>query len=459
MQVAASMSVGRLAPKHTLNLDGIRELSKNVSPKLIKDNVVLRDNLHGRTIEEYTNDTFQPIIDAYNKKQRRKDRKINVSYCEWHKNNGTLSQGKGQLAYEAVLQYGTHDDLGGEYYAADTTPERKEALRKEFTNVYRQWVDDLERDFPHMTIVYASIHFDETEGTPHLHVCFQPKAECTRGLSQQVSVGRALSQDGIERLETRAEAEHEGGFQLARFYKIFHHQYQNRTLQALGYEIKDEKHGVKHIEKDGYSVVMAQAQENAQKIVQEAENRKETVKKETDRIKAKTLSTVYEAQEAAIAAKQEKTRAEQQKAVIEAQAASVKAQAEEESKQMIANATETAQKALEAAKAAKAEQERAEKKKAAAEAQTDAIKQQAKAEAQVQVVELEKQLSQARKEIKEKDTLIQKFQKKLNQVKEYLQQFHMLDHFLNWDKQKERDKQKEQAQTQSEGEEERTQSD
>lgn len=83
MQVAASMSVGRLAPKHTLNLDGIRELSKNVSPKLIKDNVVLRDNLHGRTIEEYTNDTFQPIIDAYNKKQRRKDRKINVSYCEY----------------------------------------------------------------------------------------------------------------------------------------------------------------------------------------------------------------------------------------------------------------------------------------------------------------------------------------------------------------------------------------
>lgn len=85
MKVATSMSVGRLAPKHTLNIDGIRKLSKNENSQLIKDNVVLRDNLHGRTIEEYTNDIFQPFIDAYNKKQRRKDRQIQTGYCEWHR--------------------------------------------------------------------------------------------------------------------------------------------------------------------------------------------------------------------------------------------------------------------------------------------------------------------------------------------------------------------------------------
>ena len=48
MQVAASMSVGRLAPKHSLNIDGIRAISKNVAPKLIRDDVVIIDRLRGQ---------------------------------------------------------------------------------------------------------------------------------------------------------------------------------------------------------------------------------------------------------------------------------------------------------------------------------------------------------------------------------------------------------------------------
>ena len=58
MKIAASMSVGRLAPKHSLNVDNIRAISKNVTPKLIRDDVVIIDRLRGRdgkymTIEEY----------------------------------------------------------------------------------------------------------------------------------------------------------------------------------------------------------------------------------------------------------------------------------------------------------------------------------------------------------------------------------------------------------------------
>ena len=118
MKIAASMSVGWLAPKHYLNIDNIRVISKNVTPKLIKNDVILIDRLRWQdgkhlTIEEYTDQHFQPIIDQYNAKQRRKDRQIQTGYCEWHRGNGTLSQGKGELAYEAVLQYGTHEDIGG----------------------------------------------------------------------------------------------------------------------------------------------------------------------------------------------------------------------------------------------------------------------------------------------------------------------------------------------------------
>ena len=81
MEVAASMSVGRLAPKHSLDIDGIRAISPNVNPSLIKDDVVIIDRLKRpdgshMTIEEYTDQTFQPYIDQYNAKQRRRDRQI-----------------------------------------------------------------------------------------------------------------------------------------------------------------------------------------------------------------------------------------------------------------------------------------------------------------------------------------------------------------------------------------------
>ena len=85
MKIAASMSVGRLAPKHSLNIDNIRVISKNVTPKLIRDDVVILDRLRGQngkhlTIEEYTDQHFQPYIDQYNAKQRRKDRQIQTGY-------------------------------------------------------------------------------------------------------------------------------------------------------------------------------------------------------------------------------------------------------------------------------------------------------------------------------------------------------------------------------------------
>ena len=437
MKIAASMSVGRLAPKHSLNIDGIRAISKNVTPKLIQNDVILIDRLRGQdgkhmTIEEYTDQHFQPVIDQYNAKQRRKDRQIQTGYCEWHRGNGVLSQGKGELAYEAVLQYGTHEDIGGEYYAATTSQERKAELHAQFESVYHEWVESLQRDYPHLTILYAVIHFSEVEGTPHLHVCFQPEADCTRGLAKQVSIGRALAQDGIKRIDTRAEAEQAGGFQLARFYQKFHHEYQNPTLQRLGYEIKAETHGLKHMEKDGYAVVMADAQQKAQNLVQTAEHRKKRVEEETDRIKNKALNLVYEAQEATIAAKQERVRVEREKADIEAKAASVKEQAIKESEQIIINARVEAQIAQKAAETAKAEQERAEHKKAAAEAQTEAIRQQAKEEADRRCKQLEWQLSQAEAYIAEQQTLIDTLRDKLQSLKVFLLEHKAFATFVNW---------------------------
>ena len=393
MKVAASMSVGRLAPKHSLDIDGIRAISPNVTPELIKDDVVIVDRLKRpdgshMTIEEYTDQTFQPYIDQYNAKQRRRDRQIQTGYCEWHRSNGTLSQGKGELAYEAVLQYGSHDDLGGEYYSPDTTPERKAQLRAEYEQVYRQWVADLERDFPHMTIVFAVGHFSEIEGTPHLHVCLQPQADCTRGLAKQVSIGRALARDGIERLDSRAEAEQAGGYQLARFYQKFHHEYQNPSLQWLGYEIKEEQHGLRHMEKDGYAVVM----EQADKIVQESRERAEITEK------------------ARKAAQKDLDLLETKQLMVELE---------------VDEATQTAEAARQAA-------QRAIQQKAEAEANKAAIQAQARYEAEATVRQLEAEIQEKNSIIHSLSAECEKLKTKLSRLRDYLQERNILENFLQW---------------------------
>ena len=393
MKVAASMSVGRLAPKHSLDIDGIRAISPNVTPELIKDDVVIIDRLRRpdgshMTIEEYTDQTFQPYIDQYNSKQRRKDRQIQTGYCEWHRSNGTLSQGKGELAYEAVLQYGSHDDLGGEYYSPDTALERKAQLRAEYERVYRQWVVDLERDFPHMTLVFAVAHFCETEGTPHLHVCMQPQADCSRGLAKQVSIGRALAQDGIERLDSREEAKQAGGYQLARFYQRFHHEYQNPSLQRLGYEIKAEQHGLKHMEKDGYAVVM----ERADKIVQESRERAEITEK------------------ARKAAQKDLDLLETKQLLVEIE---------------VEEATQTAEIARQAA-------ERAIQSKVEAQATEAVIRAQARYEAEATVRQLEAEIQEKNSIIHSLSAECEKLKTKLSRLRDYLQERNILENFLQW---------------------------
>ena len=404
MKVAASMSVGRLAPKHSLDIDGIRAISPNVTPELIKDDVVIIDRLRRpdgshMTIEEYTDQTFQPYIDQYNAKQRRRDRQIQTGYCEWHRSNGTLSQGKGELAYEAVLQYGSHDDLGGEYYSPDTTPERKAQLRAEYEQVYRQWVADLERDFPHMTLVFAVAHFSETEGTPHLHVCMQPQADCSRGLAKQVSIGRALAQDGIERLDSRAEAEQAGGYQLARFYQRFHHEYQNPSLQRLGYEIKAEQHGLRHMEKDGYTVVMEQAQQKAEKIVRASREQAEITEK------------------ARKAAKRDLDLLETKQLLVEMEL--------EDQQRQAAEASQTAEQARQAA-------ERAAQQAAEAKATEAAIRAQARYEAETTVRELQAQLWERDSIIHGLQAEAEKMKQKLSALREYLQERSIFENFLEW---------------------------
>ncbi len=263
MEVGVSFSVGHLAYAHDIR----KTHTANVDTTLSNDNVVLIDRLQGRTIEEYTNEKMQPYIDAYNAKQKRSDRKINEPYCSYF--NSISSKKRGQLAYEAVMQYGEHDNIGGQFYEG----KNREALKKEFTEVYAEELEAFQKMHPHLEVLWATIHFDEPEGTPHMHIGYQPIGEgYKQGLEKQISIGKALSLDGYDRLENRSKAKDEG-FQMQRmFRKVREHLKVN--VFSLGYDLKEEEHGKKHQTKTEWELEKRKDALIAQNAVLSTENAK-----------------------------------------------------------------------------------------------------------------------------------------------------------------------------------------
>lgn len=273
--IGASFSTGKIAPIHDFR-NGL--IPNNVDKERIKDNVILIDNLHGRTIEQFTNDEMQKYIDQYNEKQKQKCRRIEVPYTEWHKSNGLYTQNAKtvediKFAYEAVLCYGNNEDLWNEYFNPLTSQERKQELYKEAIEYYDKTIKEIQNKYHHIRILYAVIHADEPNGSIHAHLTFQARAEYTRGLPCQVCISRALDQDGISKLENRSEAKEEG-YQLSRLYKQVRHEIMNPELERLGYEIKEEEHDKEHIPSNIFTEKMTELDER-EKQVQEQEYFKE----------------------------------------------------------------------------------------------------------------------------------------------------------------------------------------
>lgn len=290
-KIAASNSMGRPAYLHDLR----KTISPNVNTDLSKDNVLLVDELQGRTVEEYLDELLQPAINEYNEKQKRADRKINMTYTEWHNQD----KRKGDLVYELVMQYGDKDTIGKAYYEA-TDPKEKERLRNEIEGVYRKWLKDWQEQHPGMKVLWSNIHFDEEHGTPHLHLAVSPIArDFKRGPAVQVSMQKCLENDGFPR-SRKAE-----GYQLMRAFTKFR-EIQEADLRQLGYDIKEPTRG-RHDEPEVFRQVAAAEKrlQIAEEKAQEHEARVAQAIQVVHRAKNLAEGYVQEAQEATQTREQE----------------------------------------------------------------------------------------------------------------------------------------------------------
>lgn len=273
MIIGNGMSLGRLAPKHDIDINQRRQL-KNVDINRIKDNVILIDELQGRTIEDYTNLIMQPHIDEYNK-GKKPSRRINTTYTEWHRNDKNMCKNTNpediEFAQEFVICYGNHEDYWHKYFDDSTPQEIKDQMYNEAIEVYTRLTEEFKKRYPHMHIIQAVIHADENFGSIHTHWIIQSRAnEYQRGLQTRISLSRALDQDGFEHIHTTSKAKEMGGFQLERLIRDFRHNVMNPMMEERGFTIKEEEHGKQHIDSSIYA-----DQKKAEQMMEQAEQQME----------------------------------------------------------------------------------------------------------------------------------------------------------------------------------------
>lgn len=138
-----------------------------------------------KDLKELYQEEFGLVLEKYNTKQKRKDRKID-DYFEHIK-----ASKKTALQQEMIVQIGDKDDF------------IKSPNYKEYANdILEKWVEGFEKRNPQLKVYNAVIHNDEA--SPHLHINFVPVAEdYKRGLEKQVSFDRAIIQQDSKLDKTR----------------------------------------------------------------------------------------------------------------------------------------------------------------------------------------------------------------------------------------------------------------
>lgn len=209
MSQTVSMSVGRVAILHDIR----KEISANVDQTLITCNEIFIDKLkkYNYDLKAFTNDKFQKFIDEYNSKQSRPERRKTRSYVEMieeenkklinkaedNKKKGIKSSVRKptQLAHEYVLQIGNKD--------TNSTLTADVEKNKQYC---REVLEEIEKKYPHVEVLLATYHADEPQGTPHMHILVQFTGEgYKQGLNKQISISKALEQDGFERSNNRGD--------------------------------------------------------------------------------------------------------------------------------------------------------------------------------------------------------------------------------------------------------------
>ncbi|MGH0533492.1 plasmid recombination protein [Bacillus paranthracis] len=137
-----------------------------------------------KDLKKLYREEFGEVLENYNSKQKRNDRKIDDYYKH------IQSSKKTSLQQEMIIQVGDKDDFSS-----------KQDFEKA-NEILEEWLLGFEKRNPNLKIYNAVIHNDEA--SPHMHLNFVPVASgYKRGLEKQVSFDRAITQQDPKLDKTR----------------------------------------------------------------------------------------------------------------------------------------------------------------------------------------------------------------------------------------------------------------
>lgn len=198
MALSMSVSAGKHNARHNTDL-AYRAKLPNVDPKLSSLNFTIRDEPIGKAYDRI----FGKSLSDYNAKQRAKghsERCIADYHAKvegaWKADSAKVdSHKKGRSnvpkpCYEYVLQLGNRDTF------------REELDYETAKEIFKESVDSIEEKTKGAIDWFqVTAHFDEPDGTWHIHMAGIPYGEGNkRGLEKQVSMTQALKTLNLKRL-------------------------------------------------------------------------------------------------------------------------------------------------------------------------------------------------------------------------------------------------------------------
>ncbi|PHG36382.1 hypothetical protein COI60_10030 [Bacillus toyonensis] len=143
-----------------------------IDPSRLEENIYFVQ----KDIRSVYKDVFQEVVDKYNEKQKRNDRKIKDYYDKIKKDTKTHEQ------RELVVAVGEGKD----------DPKYREAKKE----ALKQYAEAFQGRNPNLAVYNMVLHDDEAN--PHLHINYVPNFESSRGLTRRVGMDRALQQQGVQ---------------------------------------------------------------------------------------------------------------------------------------------------------------------------------------------------------------------------------------------------------------------
>lgn len=198
---AADLAAAEKHNNHKYTPEDLEHIQSGINLELKKYNKQFDRNLQEvgwndlvRTVKEIYHEEFDGAVEEYNKKQRRKDRRIEDYYEK------ISVDGKTDLAVEGIIQIGEKE----------TWKDMSLEDRQKTLPIYMDCLKEMDKEFPGLRIAGASFHVNED--SPHLHwigVCVDDRPK-KRGLQVVSNKSAVFTQDNLgsvlqEKLRIRME--------------------------------------------------------------------------------------------------------------------------------------------------------------------------------------------------------------------------------------------------------------